>query len=366
MTGAPGRAMRLAAGVWAAAMLCAPMLWSGAAWAQAPAGSVALSDLIGLGPAEVRARLADVDAGWPIQPMFEIAAPEGILSFITLDQLMIDPVTARHLAMYRTYADAVPWEPHVECRAAAQQDERAPTAGVMVVLMFRGGRLAGGFGAPPDTERPPPTMDPKVAQERQRHPPVSPFTAHAGDLPLEDGVAFLSRWTRPPLAPGVRLSAACAPAPPPAPIRRAPRHGLDASDWQGLSLLPFAVGLPAMNHQREEARVRGQALLQSLHVGDRLPASADRFAAQHPGVRAYGANGGYWVLSIDLGGYPTRNLSNFKDAALVGVRGDVIAWIAPPSGLDVVGPRPSLLCIDADGVAGTPRRGCHGWGQFIP
>ncbi|HLZ73943.1 hypothetical protein [Phenylobacterium sp.] len=361
MAGALGRAMRLVALGWAAAMLCAT-----AAWAQTPARSVAISDLMGLGPAEVRARLADIDPAWPIQPMFEIASPDGALSFVSLDQLMIDPVAARRLAMYRTYADPVAWEPYVECRTAAQRDDRAPTPGVMVALMFRGGRLAGAFGAPPDTERPPPAMDPAVAQARQRHPPVSPFTAHAGDLPLEDGVAFLSRWTRPQLAPGVRLSAVCAPTPPPAPIQRAPHHGLDASDWQGLSLLPFAVGLPAMNRQREEARVRGTALLQSLHVGDALPAPVERFAAQHPGVRAYRGQAGYAVLSIDLGGYPTRNLSNFKDAALVGLRNDRIEWISQPSGLDSVGPRPSLLCIDTDGDAAAPRKGCHGWGQFTP
>ena len=361
MAGALGRAMRFVALAWAAALLCAT-----AAWAQTPARSVAVSDLMGLGPAEVRARLADVDPTWPLQPMFEVAAPDGRLGFITLDQLVIDPRMARQLAVYRTYGDPVAWEPHFECRAAADRGGGAPTPGVMVVLMFRDGRLAAAFGSPPEAERLPPTMDPKVVQAYQRRPPISPFTDRPGALPLEDGTAFLSRWGRPPLVPTDRLSAACAPAQPPAPPRPVPRHGLTASDWQGLSLLPFAVGLPAMNRQREEARVRGSALLQSLHVGDALPAPAERFAAQHPGVRAYRGDGGYAVLSIDLGGYPSRNLSNFKDAALVGVRNDRIEWISQPTGLDFVGPRPSLLCIDTDGDAAAPRKGCHGWGQFTP
>ncbi|MGZ3377961.1 MAG: hypothetical protein ACXU8S_15310, partial [Phenylobacterium sp.] len=56
-----------------------------------------------------------------------------------------------------------------------------------------------------------------------------------------------------------------------------------------------------------------------------------RFARQHAGVNAYAGGTDYAVIAIDLGGYPSRNLSNFRDFALVGVRNGRIEWISPPT-----------------------------------
>lgn len=357
MAGVLIRAMRLAAFSWAAAML-----WATAAWAQAPA-RVAISDLMGLGAAEVRGRLADVDPAWPIQPMFAVATPDGVLSFITAADLMLDPVLGRLNAIFRTRGEPGPWEPFVGCQTTWRREVGAPVSGDGVVLVFRNGRLDRALAPPPGDFIARGPISPDAIRERQIHPPPSPFIDRPGDLPLQDGAAFLSRWDRAPLAKGDSLSVACAPASPPKPIPRAPKRGLDASDMQGLALLPFAVALPGMNHWREEARVQGHALLQSLHVGESLPAPADRFASQHAGVHAYASGADYAVIAIDLGGYPSRNLSNFRDFALVGVRDRRIEWIAPPT---LFGPQPSLLCLDDKGVAGTPRRGCHGYGMYSP
>jgi hypothetical protein len=350
--------MRLAAEACAVAMLCAT-----AVWAQTPERSVAVSDLMGLGPAEVRGRLADVDPAWPIQPTFDVAAPDGLLSFISAADLMADPVLANVTAVFRTYGDPGPWQPYVSCQTKFQRDAGQPMRGGGVVLAFRNGRLESALAPPPSDFIARSAISPEAIRALQIHPPPSPFIGRPGDLPLQDGAAFLSRWDRAPLAKGDRLSVACAPAKAPTPIPHAPKKGLDARDMQGLALLPFAVGLPGMNHRREEARVEGHTLLQSLHVGDSLPAPADRFASQHPGVHAFASGPDYAVLAIDLGGYPTRNLSNFRDFALVGARNGRIEWIAPPT---LFGPLPSLLCLDDKGVAGTPRRGCHGYGEFLP
>jgi hypothetical protein len=358
MDARPLRLMPLIVAWWVAVVFS-----GGVASAQAPGRSVPVSELIGLQPAQVRGQLADVDTGWPIQPMFEIATPDGVLSFITVDDLMLDPVLAHRLAVFRTQGEPGPWEPYTGCQTMWEGDSGPPTHGDNVVLVFRGGRLEKALAPPPADLTPPPAPTAEAIRALQRQPRTSPFIAEHGDLPLRDGAAFLSRWKRAPLPPVDRLSVACALAKPPTPIHRPPHNGLDASDMQGLALVPFAIGLPSMNHQREEARVRGHELLQSLHVGDRLSDPAERFAAQHAEVHSYVSGGGYAVLAIDLGGYPTRNLSNFRDFALVGLRDERIDWIAPPS---TVGPSPTLLCLDNKGVPGTPRRGCHGYGSFSP
>lgn len=133
---------------------------------------------------------------------------------------------------------------------------------------------------------------------------------------------------------------------------------------QGLALLPFAVKLPAMNRDRERARELGAATLAGLSVGRRLPGDSQAFARGQDGLRWHGsARPGYGVLTIDLGGWKSRNLSDKRDAALVGVEGGVVTWISPPGG---AGPDAGLLCVDAEGQAGAPRTGCWGWGNYRP
>jgi hypothetical protein len=234
-----------------------------------------------------------------------------------------------------------------------------------VIFVFRNGHLEGAFQPiyPPPPLAPPAT-DRAAIVAYARQPVTSLFIARFGELPLEDGLGFLSRWTKAALLPADELSAACAPAAPPPARTRAPHHALDASDMQGLALLPFAISLPGMNHQRVAARREGAEVLAALRVGDTLATAPAKFAAAHPGVRSYPAKAGdYAVLTIDMGAYPGRNLSNSNDSALVGVRRGRIEWISPPASF---GPRGELLCLDDHGVPNTPRRGCSGWGQFAP
>lgn len=337
--------------------------------AQVPTGSppagVPLSALIGQDPVAVRARLADVAADWPAPPAFQIASPQGLLTFLTLHELMMDPVLAQRLAVFRTAGDPPPAGPYLECRGFLTRDGGSPEPNESIVLIFRDGRLESAAQTTPVTIPPLPrgaNFNASIALARR--PVTSPYVAHFGELPLEDGLGFLSRWRRTALAPGDRLSATCSPPPPPRRIAPSPRHGLDAGDMQGLALLPFAVTLPFKNHQRVAARHEGAALLATLHVGAPLGAAPRVFALTHRGVRAYtAAQGDYAVLSIDMGGYPGRNLSNFNDVALVGVRGGRVEWMSPPVS---DGPHAPLLCLDAQGVPNAPRPGCSGWGQFSP
>ena len=333
-----------------------------------PGPGVSIADLAGLDPAAVRARLAKVPADWPIPPAFQIATPDGLMTLVTVYDLMMDPVLGQRLALFRTAGDpASPTGPYLQCKEVLSRDGGLPEPGESIVLLFRDGRLESALQhldsyAP----RPPASSlsDRKAWLAYIRRPVSSPFIAHFGDLPLVDGLGFLSRWPSAALAPDDRLSATCSPPPPPRPASPSPRHGLDASDMQGLSLLPFAVILPVKNRQRVAARRDGAALLASLRVGEMLGAAPQKFATDHPGVRAYpAAQGDYFVLSIDLGGYPGRNLMNFNDAALVGVEQGRIEWVAPPASF---GPHAALLCLDGRGVPNTPRRGCSGWGHFSP
>jgi hypothetical protein len=350
---------RLAAFVGLLALLAAS-----AAGAEVPLG-VAISDLTGLDPPAVRSRLADVPSEWPIPPAFQVAGSNGLLTFITADALMTDPILAQQLAVFRTQGDPAPAQPFLACTQILIRNGRAAEAASSVVLMFRNGRLDAAFQPiAPAIPPAPDYRDRKASLAYIRRPVSSPFVAHFGELPLEDGLGFLSRWEKTPLAPNDRLSATCSPwRPPPQPPSHA-HEALNASDMQGLALLPFAISLPGMNRQRVAARRDGAALLASLHIGDPLSAPPRTFAAAHTGVRAYPAKGSdYAVLTIDLGGYPSRNLSNFKDAALLGVRDGRIEWVSPPS---YFGPKGGLLCLDERGVPNTPRRGCTGWGQFSP
>ncbi|MBI1686159.1 hypothetical protein [Caulobacter hibisci] len=335
--------------------------------AQALAGEATIGELVGLTPAQVRARLTGAPADTPMERGFEVAEDGGTTAYLTLDQLLSDPRQARQRAVWRTYGEA-PRDPETPvCRSRLASGPATLTVGDPV-LAFRDGRLAGALRPARRAAKPPaPSLDDREAYFRwTRQATPSPFVAAFGQLPLEDGEAFLGRWSRGRLDPAERLSVDCAPLP--RPVIAAPAkdrvRGLTHSDMQGLALLPFAVKLPGMNRDRARARERGAATLAGLAVGMRLPQGPAAFARGQDGLRwQASARPGYGVLTIDLGGWPTRNLSDKRDAALVGVHDGVVEWISTP---DSPGPPANLLCIDAQGQAGEPRRGCHGWGIYRP
>lgn len=349
-----------------ALLLCLPPM-GGAAGATPP--PVRLDALLGASPRAVRAAIMAPAQDWPLQRGFEVATAEGSLVFLSLGDLVLDPVISERLAVFRTHGDSEPWRDHLLCGSRLERGG-AVAEGHDVVLMFRDNRLQAAFGPqsiPPSRSAPVAVQgDRKSLRAFRPRPVISPYVASPGQLPMTDFLGFMSRWGRFPLAAEDRVSVVCHPAlrpPRPSPARDA-RSRLSASDLQGLAGAPLIVSLPFINQGRKAARLRGSQLLAQLAVGAALSAPPEAFAAAHKGVRVYrdGASD-YAVLSIDLGGAPTRNLSDFRDAALVGVRGGQIVWIASPSG---PGPKASLLCLDAQGVPGKPRRGCTGFGVFSP
>lgn len=329
---------------------------------QAVAGEAAVGELLGLSPVEVRARLTGAPAQTPLTRGFEVGDAGGTDAYFSLDQLVADPRRLRQQAIWRTYGDG-PFDPEAPiCRAGLASDGGDP------VLVFRDGRLMAVLrsAAAAEPRAPAPPMQDRKAYERWvRQSRLTPFTARFGQLPLEDGRAFLGRWSRDAAEPSDRLSATCeAGARPSTAGKPARRAGLTNSDMQGLALLPFAVKLPAMNRDRERAREQGAATLAGLAVGMRLPKDPKAFARQGEGMRWHpSARPDYGVLTIDLGGWKSRNLADKRDAALVGVEEGVVAWIAPPAS---AGPGANLLCVDAEGQAGAPRPGCWGWGNYRP
>ncbi|KSB90955.1 hypothetical protein AS593_12430 [Caulobacter vibrioides] len=341
-----------------AALLLAP---SGA-----EAGEAAVGDLIGLSPVEVRARLTGAPADMPLARAFEVVRDGGTDAYFTLDDLVADPRALHRRMLQRTHGDE-PYDPDVPiCRSRLASDPRPPAVGDPV-LAFRDERLAAVLRPARRPPRPPgPSMDDRRAYERWiRQAPAGPFQAGFDQLPLEDGSGFLDRWEAGRLARSDWLSVDCAPLPRRPPIApSARRRSLDSSDMQGLALLPFAVQLPGMNRDRAQARRQGAATLAGLSVGRRLPQDPKTLSRRREGLRWHAsARPGYGVMTVDLGGGKTRNLSDARDAALVGVQDGMVVWISPPDG---AGPRASLLCVDAKGLAGTPRPGCHGWGNYRP
>lgn len=337
--------------------------------ARAAPPAVRLDALLGASPQTVRSTIMGSVQDWPLRRGFEVATAQASLLFLSLDKLVLDPVIAERLAAFRTHGAPEPWRDHLLCGSRLERGGEVRD-GHDVVLMFRDNRLEAAFGPQPT---PSPTSAPvAVRGDRESlrafrpQPVVSPYVARPGQLPMADFLGFMSRWGRSPLAGEDRFSAVCHSATSPPRLSRARdgKSGLNASDMQGLAGAPFIVSLPFINQGRKAARRRGSQLLAQLSVGATLSATPEAFAAAHKGVRVYrdGASD-YAVLSIDLGGAPTRNLSDYRDAALLGVRGGRIVWIAPPTGL---GPKASLLCLDAQGVPGTPRRGCSGFGVFSP
>ncbi|PLR28010.1 hypothetical protein SGCZBJ_06605 [Caulobacter zeae] len=333
---------------------------------QAAAGEAAIGDLIGLSPVEVRTRLTGAAAQAPLTRGFEVADGGGTDAYFTLDQLVSDPRRLRQQAIWRTHGDG-PFDPEAPICGARLASALGDRVVGDPVLVFRDGRLAAVLRPAPASPRPSaPSIEDRKAYERWvRQARPSPFAAAFGQLPLEDGRGFLARWSKDAAEPGDQLSAACAPGSrPPTVGKSAGRRGLSNSDMQGLALLPFAVKLPAMNRDRERAREQGAATLAGLSVGQRLPTDPKAFARGQYGLRWHGSTRpDYGVLTVDLGGWKSRNLSDKRDAALVGIEDGVVAWISPPGG---VGPGAGLLCVDGEGQAGAPRPGCWGWGNYRP
>jgi hypothetical protein len=65
----------------------------------------------------------------------------------------------------------------------------------------------------------------------------------------------------------------------------------------------------------------GTAVYDQLVPGAEVPGGVESFAAKHPVVVVRsGVDPRYRLLQVDLGAYPSRNLSYFHHEALIGVR----------------------------------------------
>ena len=331
--------------------------------------TVSLHDLVGGTVDQVQGRLGLKPAGDEAAPAFRIATPEGTYAFVSLGDLVQTPEERHNAAVYRTQGDPAALIASEHCVAEVLTPESpAPQPGGDVLLVFADGRLAYALAPQPPRTQPPFKTPASPAEMRALwlRPVVTPFVDAPGHLPLEDGAGFLTRLGRPRLGGETRFTASCRSLHP-SPGLHLPtaRHELDAGDLQGLALLPLAVTLPAKNHQRQTAREKGALTFSALRVGSMLGATPQAYASAHSGVRAYtGRKPGYAVISIDMGGYPGRNLTNFNDAALVGVQDDRVVWTSPPA--TNFGPSARLLCLDVHGVPAIPRIGCWGYGNFRP
>jgi hypothetical protein len=270
---------------------------------------VFVRDLIGLSPAQVQNRLSGLDNNWPKVMSFELATARGLLSFAVLTDYLQDTASMEIRARGRNRAMG-PGMPKVwsECTVRTDDDDAYDT-----LLMFRDGKLEGVWS--------------------KRDATADGASAPApGQLPLEDGEAFMSRWGRTLVNKDSAMTVRCVKhesvSDRPLASRQA-QDGLSASDFQGVALLPFAVELPFMNASRIANKRRGVALYEHLGPGYPLPGGLTSFLSGHAVANVFrGRDQNYVILKIDLGAYEGRNLSNSNDYGLIGVRDGVVRWRA--------------------------------------
>jgi hypothetical protein len=265
--------------------------------------AVVVRELIGHSPLEVQRRLVGLEIDWPRPMDFEITTRQGVLSFATLEEHLRDPGSSAFQARSRTRAEGPPMS-QTSCRNTAQP------YGTGLLLIYRNGKLDG-------------VLSPSDLGLGANAYPAS------DKLPLEDGDA-LSHWRITLVDTRTELIIQCTTLQlrrEPRPRRQSGQEFLSASDMQGLALLPFAVTLPFMNSTRSRHKRAGTALYNQLAPGYRLPGGLRAFLRMRSGVAVInGSTPGYAILRINMGGEPTRNLSNFEDFGLVGVRNDRVEW----------------------------------------
>jgi len=341
----------------------------------AAAKAQAVSDVIGMSPVEVRERLAAQPQSWPLYADLTLETSQGTLILISLGHLLLDPVSRETFNRLEAHSEA-PVTGGMVCQASLLRSGAISEAAGST-LLFRDNKLEAVLiddDPPPEAPAPAPARSPSDWRAMMKRPRSSWFIAHPGDLPLDDGPGFLGRWPKHVLGSGDALSVSCIDRPgetgqiPPKSERRV--SAPTAGDFQGLALLPFAVTLPFKNAERVRMRERAKGLLERLKLGEALP---EGFLDPGQGVEVHRAPSpsDYVVLSIDKGSYPSRNLSNTDDVALVGVRAGRVEWIAPsanyPTGSpSSLGLSAGLLCLNPQGAPGPARKGCTAWGSFEP
>ncbi len=323
---------------------------------------VPISELVGLDPTAVRARLTDVPADWPIRPDLVLKTSTGVLTFVSLNQLFQGPALPAAMA-HDGAPGAAPGD--LVCTEYASIGGQAADLATLDILMFRDGRLEAAFAytdSKPTISVPRPGARWAEWEAFYDQPVSTPYIARPGDLLLADGLGFMARWEKVRMAASDRLGVGCLAKPAAPPTRAHPQRSLlGAFDDPGVVLIPLAVTLPFKNHERRVASERGAALLTGLRPGDALNEPVARFAEDHAGVQMFtGGDPAYVVLKIDMGAPSSRHIDNTDLHALVGVRENHVEWIAP-AGSFALGVYPGLLCLGPNARPDHSRPGCAHW-----
>lgn len=228
-------------------------------------------------------------------------------------------------------------------------------------FVFEDGRLRGirwmesrAANAQKPEERSP--MDRAIQQQA-----LNGWSAQPGRLPLSADTDFSTGVSA--LDGRERVVTACRPY-----LRYVPtgdRPFDDAGFIQGLALLPFAVGLPALNAERDRAAREGPVLMAQLEPGRAIPGGPSAFVRGRRGVRLYRdpEDLDYGVIVISHGWDRRDNLSRYNDVGMVGVRGHRVVWKAGPSITDALGLR-QAMCVNAQARVAQARPGCSNTGIF--
>ncbi len=333
-----------------------------------------IGDLIGLDPGSVRARLSGLPQTSPVRPMMIMATPEGPVTFLRLDDLFLDQAGIDRQERFGDGDYGPPYDvpPYQDCGEKLVQPGAVwdqSWAGT-VLLMFQNNKLAALFVEPAwyvPTPEPVSGATPDASKkvERWKVAQHSPYLSKPGALLLDDGLGFLTRWTKVALPVSANITTACHIVNPVAP-KPAPRdHFQPDAD---VVLAPLIVLVPFDNAHRATAYKNGHALLNILNIGEALPQSAQEFAGTREGVRLLsGSNRDFAVLSIDMGARQSNHIDNTDDTALIGVKADKVAWIIPSMKRSAfMGIYPKLLCLDATGVPGRVREKCDYYGNYTP
>lgn len=272
-----------------------------------PRHTVRLSELIGLSPTEAQQKLTGLSAVWPSPMALEVAEADGLHSFIDLLGFLDDEAARKIAVLGRGHSEFRPIG-FSQCTAGYSDDAGGdPVGAILDTLEFRDRHLIGAWREPPEGE------------------------AHRPTVTLEDGPNFTSRWDRKALPLTTPFAVGCTRHDVVTTTIQSTTQPEDvAGDMQGMALLPFAVLLPGLNAKREAAMREGGVAFAELRPGTRLAGGAVAFATNHRFVLAHpSADPSYVLLEVDLGAYPSRNLTYFHQIGLAGVRNDLVMWRTP-------------------------------------
>ncbi len=297
-------------------------------------------DLIGLTLPELRRKLGGGLLAGEVHPglVMENGA-EPPLSFLTLADVLADPWAQQRAEIgYRGDPPSGEW---TSCLANFGPVISLSSGSALNSLFVFRGELLSEIRRAHTYPNAPLERPVRPGETKPADPVRHPFLPGVGQLPLADGVAFLTRWYAPRVTANDQITTRCA--------MERPKPGAPARSFNvpRASPPPFSLAAPSA---ASEAPLR---LGQPIAGGAAAFAKADKRAVLIPGADGYG------VMVFDTG---------LPDGlAFAGVRNDRVVWLAREAGPAAgAGFWPGHLCVGADGVPGKARKGCSADGQFTP